>query len=211
MAKLAKPAVHYRESTSSSRRCGTCANMQDGGTCAIVQGKVEPNDVCDKWKAEGAAMSEPTPHLDKLVALAGMSFAEAKSRAERSVYPHAHMPEDFHGGDSDLPHASRSRDYEREVHGRLEHVTGHALRQHLLSQHPGVYPYLLEGRDLGSLHEIHQTDHERHDHIGHDRGDWSTESPDMARERAKFEEHMRRGRSMDRVFAPKGSMPGDHL
>ena len=54
-AKLTKPEVNYRKSTSS-RRCGNCDMFERSwsrpgeGKCTLVEGNIEAGDVCDRWE-----------------------------------------------------------------------------------------------------------------------------------------------------------------
>lgn len=50
MAKLSKAAVNYRPATTRDRRCGTCSMYQQGGTCSLVAGSIDTDDVCDRWQ-----------------------------------------------------------------------------------------------------------------------------------------------------------------
>lgn len=47
--KSDKPQANYRE--SSGQNCGNCSFMHDDGSCALVQGTVTPEMVCDFWTA----------------------------------------------------------------------------------------------------------------------------------------------------------------
>lgn len=56
MSKVSKPSVNYRPSTGT-RRCGNCdmysAVLGTGqGSCTLVVGSIDPEDVCDKWEAK---------------------------------------------------------------------------------------------------------------------------------------------------------------
>jgi hypothetical protein len=47
--KVSKESVNYRES-ATDKRCGNCAMFNTGaGTCDLVKGDIQPNDVCDRW------------------------------------------------------------------------------------------------------------------------------------------------------------------
>jgi hypothetical protein len=48
MAKATKAAVNYREG-SPSRRCGLCAKFMPPHGCIGVAGKIEADDVCDRF------------------------------------------------------------------------------------------------------------------------------------------------------------------
>lgn len=50
MTQLTKPQAHYREATEKGVNCRTCLYMRQDGTCDLVQGIVEPGDVCDHWR-----------------------------------------------------------------------------------------------------------------------------------------------------------------
>lgn len=210
MAKVSKASEHYRESSSKRRRCGTCAHMLSNGGCEVVEGKVEPGDVCDSWEGKPVRASV-SPHMARIIALADYhrdydqydQRLAAERIADRFAHPsttpqpggtwrtstlqHLHYPSQQerdttariaaakragygpgHGPLAAAPSPGgegRTRDYERVERGKVEHVSGHiqsALKAHLLAQHPGVYAYLQEGRDLEALDELHHTDHERH-------------------------------------------------
>lgn len=207
MAKASKASEHYRESSSKGRRCGTCDHMLSNGGCEVVEGKVEPGDVCDSWEGKPVSATVP-PHMARVIVLANYhrDYDEYDQRlaaqriADRFAHPssdpqpggtwrtstlqHLHYPTQQqrgtsariaaakragygagHGTEVNPGPAGRTRDYERLERGREEHVSGHiqsTLKAHLLAQHPGVYAYLQEGRDLEALDEMHHTDHERH-------------------------------------------------
>lgn len=60
---LGKDESNYREATVAGRNCDTCAYMNQDGTCDIVQGLVQPDMVCDYWKASekhGSDLIAPT-------------------------------------------------------------------------------------------------------------------------------------------------------
>lgn len=50
--KFTKAEVNYRRATDPEEQCQTCVNffVQKGfGRCQIVEGLINPKDVCDKW------------------------------------------------------------------------------------------------------------------------------------------------------------------
>ncbi len=63
--KVSKSSVNYR----TAQRCGNCS-MFSNGSCSLVAGEIDPDDVCDKWdsrdksdkSAETPALMA-TPHL----------------------------------------------------------------------------------------------------------------------------------------------------
>jgi len=67
MAKYWKTEVSYRPSIASAkRRCISCLNYQEAETgCAMVEGSIKPNCVCNLWKLkppqEGSAKAQATP------------------------------------------------------------------------------------------------------------------------------------------------------
>ena len=50
MAKVSKPAAHYRAASSPSECCRVCRYMNDDGSCDRVQGTVKPEMVCDLFE-----------------------------------------------------------------------------------------------------------------------------------------------------------------
>jgi 8-oxo-dGTP diphosphatase len=77
--KLSKDEVDYRPSEDPARRCGTC-DMFSKGTCSLVQGRIDPRDVCDRWEASKIKASLPGASL--LVRL-GAGFVEGYEREEK--------------------------------------------------------------------------------------------------------------------------------
>lgn len=51
--KTTKMIAHYRKANVPGRNCRECKNMQSDGTCALVQGTVVPDYVCDLFQAAG--------------------------------------------------------------------------------------------------------------------------------------------------------------
>jgi 8-oxo-dGTP pyrophosphatase MutT (NUDIX family) len=49
--KLAKAEVHYRPSIGS-RKCENCVMFRGPGSCTLVKGAIDPEDVCDRFEAE---------------------------------------------------------------------------------------------------------------------------------------------------------------
>lgn len=52
--KLSQKAVDYRPAKDPDRRCGTCSMFRisgddEHGECTLVQGIIDPNDVCNRW------------------------------------------------------------------------------------------------------------------------------------------------------------------
>lgn len=62
--KLSKDSVNFRESDSSKRCCRTCTNFR-GSSCAIVSGKVDADDLCDKYSAKEYANTSVALQLAK--------------------------------------------------------------------------------------------------------------------------------------------------
>jgi 8-oxo-dGTP pyrophosphatase MutT (NUDIX family) len=60
-AKVSRESVNYRAGTRS-RRCGTCSMYSGGtyssGSCTLVVGQIDPDDVCDRWEAEPAEKND---------------------------------------------------------------------------------------------------------------------------------------------------------
>lgn len=51
--RVSKAYVHYREARKDAKRhCGNCA-MYHNGSCDLVEGRISPGDVCDKWVKRG--------------------------------------------------------------------------------------------------------------------------------------------------------------
>lgn len=61
MEKVSKASVNYRPA-DSTRRCGTCIMFHDG-KCDLVKGKIDPDDMCDRWETK-AQKSAETPRLE---------------------------------------------------------------------------------------------------------------------------------------------------
>ena len=48
--KLSKQAVRYRQARLGTRRCSSCAMFHPRtGTCDVVEGRIRPGDLCDRW------------------------------------------------------------------------------------------------------------------------------------------------------------------
>lgn len=62
-AKVTKESVDYRRS-ESSERCGNCAMFDAGtGSCDVVLGRIDPQDVCQRWLPGNSEKSAETPRL----------------------------------------------------------------------------------------------------------------------------------------------------
>lgn len=55
--KVSKESVNYRSADPEhfKRRCGTCVMYRSGGSCTLVEGKIVPTAVCDRWAPRQAA------------------------------------------------------------------------------------------------------------------------------------------------------------
>lgn len=51
-ATLSKAAVNYRDATDPKRECGNCEMFRAPHGCTLVKGRIEPDDVCDRWVAK---------------------------------------------------------------------------------------------------------------------------------------------------------------
>jgi 8-oxo-dGTP diphosphatase len=55
---ISKESAHYRASDAPGRSCRTCVMFHSGtGTCDLVLGNIEPDDVCDHWEARSQEKS----------------------------------------------------------------------------------------------------------------------------------------------------------
>ena len=59
MMVLSKDSVNYRPATGS-RHCGNCVMFHDG-SCDLVGGEIQADDVCDRWEGK---MGKPDPEMD---------------------------------------------------------------------------------------------------------------------------------------------------
>lgn len=49
--KVSKASVNYRPAPMGSKsRCGTCSMFRPDGTCTLVEGRINPMDVCDRYE-----------------------------------------------------------------------------------------------------------------------------------------------------------------
>lgn len=101
---LSKASVHFRESTSSKRRCGTCSNFR-GDHCSIVAGKVDAGDLCDRYSAK--------------------SGEYANASAETSVSLAKKFDPDNDGDDDASPSGNTDKDYS----GKLNPVQRAAMKR----------------------------------------------------------------------------------
>lgn len=56
-ARLDKVEVNYRQ----HQKCSVCDHYYPSGTCAIVEGNISPDNVCDRWEIA----SQKTKYRDK--------------------------------------------------------------------------------------------------------------------------------------------------
>ena len=82
-ATLPKSAVGYRETDSQAMRCGTCAMYEDG-SCSLVQGAIDPQDVCDQWQRSDGGGGEP-PMSARLRKMLGNGHQEVPLEAVRDM------------------------------------------------------------------------------------------------------------------------------
>lgn len=68
MDQVSKPSVRYRPAVVPGIRCGTCVMFHPGpGTCDLVAGPIDADDVCDRWEAPvpaGAPDGLPALYID---------------------------------------------------------------------------------------------------------------------------------------------------
>lgn len=97
-----KEAAHYRPAQKPSENCHTCVHRIDNGdalsTCALVEGTVDPEHVCDLW----ASIATPA---EKSAEVRAYKRFVAKAPSREFVWKH-HSPEEAKAIEADLGKAA---------------------------------------------------------------------------------------------------------
>lgn len=128
---VSKESVHYRDASTSGRRCGTCGNMLPHGRCKIVAGTVKPDDVCDRWSAKSSGYANTASPVN----LAKLTPAQSKPNAtsRKAWDPDA-------DGDND---SSPSGDVDNDYAGKLNPLQRAAMKKMIAKGMPPKRAYQL--------------------------------------------------------------------
>lgn len=105
VALKSKADVHYQPASKPGQNCHTCTHRIDNGdalsTCALVEGTVDPEHVCDLWAAEAAPTGTPA---EKAAEVAAFKRFSSKPHSRKFAW-NFHDPDEAKAIEADLKKA----------------------------------------------------------------------------------------------------------